>query len=325
MTLHPDDIFKVHSEKQFNEAALSLFLYQYKNNAVYKRYVDLLKCRPADVRFYKEIPFLPIQFFKTHILTTSGKQPPYFFESSGTIGLRSRHYYHDTRIYHQSFTTAFRLFYGELSQCPILALVPSYAERPSASLTFMLQEMIAENPFSESGFYHNREKELRDVLIQLKKEKKICILFGVSFALLDFVEKYSFDYPELIVIETGGMKGRRKEIVREALHKSLCKGFNVKAIHSEYGMTELFSQAYSKGNGVFYSPPWMKVLARDINDPLQILNNGHNGALNIIDLANVHSMAFIATEDIGTVAGDGSFTVSGRLDNSMARGCNLMV
>lgn len=317
-------IININTDKEFNELALQVFLFQYDNCQVYKQYVDLLKINPQNITQYSTIPFLPIEFFKSHIITTNFQKPVHFFESSGTSGAKSKHYYSSLDIYEESFTRCFELFYGLPEKFAIMALLPSYSENPNSSLIYMVNALIGKSHNKLSGFNNDNLSLLKKVLSELKTKHTPTLLIGVTFALLDFCEKFNIDFPELTVVETGGMKGRRKEMIREELHDALKKGFNVCEIHSEYGMTELFSQAYSKGNGIFACPPWMKVLTRDVYDPLSLSEN-NNGALNIIDLANVNSCSFIATEDIGTVFQDGTFTVSGRMDSSHLRGCNLLV
>lgn len=324
MTIPPSDIFNISDSKAFSKAALDIFQFQYIKNSTYKNYVDLLKIKPAQVTQTQDIPFLPIQLFKTQVVTSLRNKPAHFFESSGTGGDKSRHYYNSLKVYKESFMKCFELFYGNPADYSILALLPSYHDNTYSSLIFMVNELIKKSGRKHSGFYHKNEEALYQNILSLAQTNAPAILIGVSFALLGFCEKYTLKFPELIVIETGGMKGRRREIVREALHGYLCNGLGVNNIHSEYGMTELFSQAYSSGHGIFKCPPWLKVLTRDIDNPLSTSGFG-KGALNIIDLANIHSCAFIATEDVGTVNPDGSFTVSGRMDNTQLRGCNLLI
>ena len=317
-------IFNINNDIEFNKLSLQTFLFQYHNCLVYKQFVDLLKIKPSEVTDYREIPFLPIAFFKNHIITSLSLPPVCFFESSGTGGSKSKHYYKGLDIYEESFSRSFELFYGRPDEYAVLALLPSYSSNPHSSLIYMVDSLIGNSKHKFSGFYNDNFSLLHNVLSELKTIKTPTILIGVSFALLDLCRVHAIDFKELTVIETGGMKGKRKEMIREELHEVLCKGFNVSAIHSEYGMTELFTQAYSQGGGVFICPPWMKVLARDVYDPL-CLSENNSGALNIIDLANINSCSFIATEDLGNVFSDGSFTVLGRMDNSQMRGCNLMI
>ncbi|MDD3877386.1 MAG: acyltransferase [Bacteroidales bacterium] len=325
MTPKSKDIFSIQNGEAFNRMALTVFKFQYENIDIYRRFVQLLGIDCEAISNYMQIPFMPIEFFKKHKVFNTKNTESGYFESSGTGNVRSRHYFMDLNLYEESFTNCFELFYGSTDRFPILALLPSYSESPNSSLIYMVKKMITKGHFAVSGFYHGKENLLFKTLSTLSLEKKPVILIGVSFALLDFSEKFKINFPELIIIETGGMKGRRKEILREDLHISLSKAFNVEKIHSEYGMTELFSQAYSKSDGLFFCPPWMKVIARDNTSPLTLLEHGKIGALNIIDLANVFSCSFIATDDLGRVFNDGSFQVLGRTDSSENRGCNLMV
>jgi hypothetical protein len=306
--------------------ALELFRFQYATNALYRAYVDALKVAPASVQSISRIPFLPIQFFKTQRVVSGEFEPAVIFESSGTTTtVNSRHLVKDTGIYTRSFMEAFRLFYGDVKDFVVLGLLPSYLERQSSSLVYMVQEMIRRSGRPESGFYLYEHEKLAATLQDLEARRQPVLLIGVTFALLDFAEKYPMQLQHTIVMETGGMKGRREEWTREELHAFLCERLGVPAIHAEYGMTELLSQAYSKGKGIFYCPPWMKVLVRDENDPFQLYSENAAGVINVIDLANIHSCAFIATDDIGRIHADGGFEVMGRLDNSALRGCSLMV
>lgn len=321
-----DDIFNISNEKQFETVALSVFNYQFENNPVYRSYCDLLFKHPADTKRIEDIPFLPIQFFKTHHVICGDKQPDIVFSSSGTTGsVNSKHYVQDLTLYEESFTKAFELQYGKISDYVILGLLPSYLERSGSSLIYMVNHFIKNSPHPESNFYLNNLDELYKTLQHLEAKGKKTLLMGVSFALLDFVEQYQLKLKHTIVMETGGMKGRRTELVRTELHNQLCTGFGVDHIHSEYGMTELLSQAYSKGNGIFECPPWMKIFIRDTEDALTILPENKNGGINIIDLANLNSCAFIATQDLGKLQANGNFEVIGRFDHSDVRGCNLMV
>lgn len=306
--------------------ALELFRFQYATNALYRAYVDALKVDPASVQSISRIPFLPIQFFKTQRVVSGEFEPAVIFESSGTTTtVNSRHLVKDTGIYTRSFMEAFRLFYGDVKDFVVLGLLPSYLERQSSSLVYMVQEMIHRSGRPESGFYLYEHEKLAATLQELEARRQPVLLIGVTFALLDFAEKFPMQLQHTIVMETGGMKGRREEWTREELHAFLCERLGVPAIHAEYGMTELLSQAYSKGKGIFYCPPWMKVLVRDENDPFQFYSENAAGVINVIDLANIHSCAFIATDDIGRIHADGGFEVMGRLDNSALRGCSLMV
>lgn len=319
-----DQVFKITSHEEFQELSLQIFKYQFEENTTYRSYCDLLNIHSSDVKSINDIPFLPIQFFKQHEILSVKTPITHTFTSSGTTGsIVSKHHITDIDVYIESFTTAFNRFYGAHDEYVILALLPSYLERNGSSLVYMADYLIKKSKHPESGFYLNNLDDLEAQLITLDRSKKV-LLIGVSFALLDLVEKHQFDLKNTIIMETGGMKGRRKELIRHELHDILKKGFGVQAIHSEYGMTELLSQAYSKGNGVFNTPPWMDVLIRDPEDPLTLINNA-SGGINIIDLANYNSCAFIATQDLGKKFNDGSFEIIGRFDQSDVRGCNLMV
>jgi phenylacetate-coenzyme A ligase PaaK-like adenylate-forming protein len=323
----PERIFGVKDHDDFSEIALDIFKYQAEHNKVYSDYIRNLRIDIKSIRTPGEIPFLPIDFFKCHKITTGNATPVMVFESSGTTGLSTgRHYITDTQIYERSYLNAFRLFYGEPSEYLIAALLPSYVERENSSLVYMMTGLIKRSSNQFSGFYlDNAEQMLERISISKKQGKKI-ILLGVSFALLDIAERYSPDLTGVIVMETGGMKGRRKEMTREELHTALKKGFNLNNIHSEYGMTELLSQSYSKGEGLFFSPPWEKILIRDAYDPLSVIAEaGITGGISVIDLANINSCSFIATADLGRVHKDDSFEVLGRFDSSDIRGCNLLI
>lgn len=303
-----------------------MFRFQYEHNEVYHRFCSLLGRTPANVVSLTDIPFLPIEFFKTEKIYCADTPPEITFTSSGTTGSQtSRHFVKELSIYTESYRKGFELFYGDIEKYAVLALLPSYLERTGSSLITMVDDLIkrSKNPFS--GFYLNEYDLLAERLTSLDRSGQQVLLIGVSFALLDLVEKHSFSLKNTLVMETGGMKGRRKELVREELHATLCKGFGVEAIHSEYGMTELLSQAYSAGKGIYRCVPWMKVLVRDTNDALSYLPIGKTGGLNIIDLANKYSCSFIATQDLGKLHNDDTFEVLGRFDNSDIRGCNLMV
>ena len=319
-------VFNIKSKLQFEQLALQVFKHQFENNTVYRSFCDLLYKHPSDVKTIKDIPFLPIQFFKSHKVINSSNVIQETFTSSGTTGqLTSRHFVTDIALYEQSFRKGFKHFYGNIEDYVVLALLPSYLERDGSSLIYMVNDMINNSKQPESGFYLNDLESLKNTLINLESQDKKTLLIGVSFALLDFVERYQLKLKNTIVMETGGMKGKRKELIRTELHEILKQGFGVNTIHSEYGMTELLSQAYSKGNSLFKSPPWMQILSRDTEDALTIQHHGKTGGINIIDLANINSCAFIATQDLGKVYKDGSFEVLGRFDNSDIRGCNLMV
>jgi len=319
-------IFNIKNQIAFEDLSLQVFNHQFKNNRVYRSFCDLLYKHPSDVKTIRDIPFLPIQFFKSHNILSAKNSIETTFTSSGTTGdLTSKHHVTNLKIYEQSFTKAFQQFYGEVEDYVILALLPSYLEREGSSLIYMVNDMILQSKHSESGFYLNNICELKDTLIDLDAHNKKVLLIGVSFALLDLVETYQFKLKNTIIMETGGMKGRREEIIRADLHKKLKSGFGVETIHSEYGMTELLSQAYSKGEGVFNSPNWMRILTRDTEDALSILPQGKTGGINVIDLANINSCSFIATQDLGRTYKNGTFEVIGRFDNSDIRGCNLML
>jgi len=317
------DIFEIQTEQEFNDISLQIFRYQYEHNKIYQQFVNYLGVNINNIDHFKKIPFLPIEFFKSHKVYSSNSKPQTEFHSSGTTGsLTSKHFVADLNIYEESFTKGFELFYENPRDMRILALLPSYLEQGNSSLVYMVDHLIKQSQFPESGFYLNHSDKLAKIL---NEKNTPTILLGVTYALLDLVEKYEINNPNLIVMETGGMKGRRKEMIREDLHKTLTKHFNVNSIHSEYGMTELLSQAYSKGEGKFNTPPWMKVLIRDTNDPLSLLGNNKTGGINVIDLANIYSCSFIATQDLGKLHHDNSFEVLGRFDTSDIRGCNLMV
>ena len=315
-------LFKSSSTYNFNQKAIEIFKFQYNNNSVYSQYCDLINVDIKSVREIKDIPFLPIQFFKNYTVSSFNKHT-HSFKSSGTGGKRSVHYIKDINIYIQSFTQCFEENFGSINNTVFLGLLPSYIEQGNSSLIYMVDYLIQKSNRKESGFYLNDYKKLYDLILKLEKSEKKIILIGVSYALLDFIENFSLKAENLVIIETGGMKGRRKEITREELHDKLKKGFNSNNIKSEYGMTELLSQAYSNRNGIFKSPSWLKVLVRDINNPLSVNLQG-KGALNFIDLANINSCSFIASDDIGEVYQNSSFKVLGRLSNSEIRGCNLM-
>lgn len=319
-------VFNIHSEFDFKQAALTVFKHQFKNNKVYRSFCDLLYIHPSSISKIEEIPFLPIEFFKTKKILSSSDKIKETFSSSGTTGsITSKHLVTDLSWYETSYLKGFDYFYGDIKDYVVLALLPNYLERKGSSLVYMVADLIEKSTHPESGFYLNNLDELAKKLIELDKKGQKILLIGVSFALLDLIEKQQFILKNTIIMETGGMKGRRKELIRTELHQVLSNGFGVQHIHSEYGMTELLSQGYSKGNGIFNCPPWMRVLIRDTEDALTILPNQKNGGVNIIDLANYNSCSFIATQDLGKVHTDTSFEIIGRFDNSDIRGCNLMV
>ena len=321
-----DQIFNIQTEEDFKKTALAVFKHQFTHNRVYRSFCDLLYIHPSDITLVEEIPFLPIQFFKTKQLLSSTQEVQEVFTSSGTTGsVTSKHLVTDISWYEKSYLKGFEHFYGPIEEYVILALLPNYLERKGSSLIYMVNDLINRSEQPESGFYLHNLSELAETLIDLDGKGKKVLLIGVSFALLDLIEKYQFNLSNTVVMETGGMKGKRKELIRAELHELLKKGFGVSVIHSEYGMTELLSQGYSKGNGIFHCPPWMRVLTRDTEDALTLLPKEKSGGMNIIDLANYNSCAFIATQDLGKVYNDLSFEIIGRFDNSDIRGCNLMV
>ncbi|RTZ09395.1 acyl transferase [Flavobacterium sp. GSP6] len=362
------DIFAISSQKQFEKIALKVFRFQYENNLVYQEFCDFLKTDPHKVKSLQQIPFLPIQFFKSHEVVSNTNPIQETFTSSGTtspvahkggnldkkvIPITSKHLVTDVTLYEESYRKGFSEFYGNIEDYVVLALLPSYLEREGSSLIYMVKDLIELSNHPESGFYLHNHDELIAKLIALDLAGQNVILIGVTFALLDLIEtfnekssfldkkkkvrddlgqttelsekKHSFQLQHTIIMETGGMKGKRKEMIREELHEQLCKGFGVSAIHSEYGMTELLSQAYSLGNGVFECPSWMQILVRDTEDALTYIPDGKTGGINVIDLANINSCSFIATQDLGKKNPNNSFEVLGRFDNSDIRGCNLMV
>lgn len=313
------------NEHNFEGIALQLFHFQAVNNPIYSQYLQYLQCNLEEVRLLKDIPFLPISFFKSHIVKTGYWQPESTFSSSGTTGMvTSKHEMLDIAWYLSLSEQIFTQFYGPPADYHFLALLPSYMERKGSSLIAMVENLIRKSESEHSGFYLNNHDELIKKLTSLSGNERKTILWGVSFALLDLAEAYEVDLSNCIVIETGGMKGRRRELIRDELHGFISSRFNVPVIHSEYGMTELMSQAYSKGNGYYQGPSWMKVLVRDINDPFSTTEI-KTGQIKIIDLANFHSCAFIETQDLGQMHQIGSFEILGRLDNSDVRGCNLLV
>jgi phenylacetate-coenzyme A ligase PaaK-like adenylate-forming protein len=320
------DIFTISNQKQFDKIALKVFRFQYENNLVYREFCNFLKTDVQKVKSIEQIPFLPIQFFKSHSVISSTNPIETTFTSSGTTGMiTSKHLVTDLGIYEESYRKGFSQFYGNIEDYVVLALLPSYLEREGSSLIHMVDDLIQLSNQDESGFYLHNYDELIAKLIQLDHAGQNVILIGVTYALLDLVEKHSFQLENTIIMETGGMKGKRKEMIREELHLELCNGFGVKSIHSEYGMTELLSQAYSLGEGIFECPSWMQIMVRDTEDALSYVREGKTGGINVIDLANINSCSFIATQDLGKKYSNGSFEVLGRFDHSDIRGCNLMV
>ncbi|MGJ8760119.1 MAG: acyl transferase [Polaribacter sp.] len=319
-------IFNIRNQEEFKQAALAVFKHQFKNNKVYRSFCDLLYIHPSDVTKVEEIPFLPIQFFKSRKVLSSLEEIEETFTSSGTTGsLTSKHFVTDINLYKESYLKGFAHFYGNIEDYVVLALLPNYLERNGSSLVYMVDDLIQKSNNTESGFYLDNIEELAKKLVELDKKGQKTLLIGVSFALLDLIEMQQFNLKNTIIMETGGMKGRRRELIRAELHQLLQSGFGVSEIHSEYGMTELLSQGYSNGNGVFDTPPWMKILTRDTEDALTIQQVEKTGGINVIDLANYNSCAFIATQDLGKVHQNGTFEIIGRFDNSDIRGCNLMV
>lgn len=319
-----EEIFSIKNEKEFEKTALKVFQFQAENNEVYKNFLDFLNVNTSEINSLDKIPFLPIRFFKEFEIVSGNHLAEKIFTSSGTTGSRtSKHFVTDLSLYRESLRYGFKHFYGEISDYTIFALLPSYLEREGSSLIDMVEFWIGQS--GSGGFYLYNHDELFQNLLEHEKSGKKAILIGVSFALLDFVEKFKLNLKNTIVMETGGMKGRKEEITREELHKILRDGFGVNEIHSEYGMTELLSQAYSKGNSRFRAPNWMRILIRDTEDPLTLLSQCKTGGINVIDLANLNSCSFISTDDLGKIHPDDSFEILGRFDNSDVRGCNLMV
>ena len=320
------DIFSISSQKQFEKTALKVFRYQYENNLVYQAFCDFLKVEKGNVKSMEQIPFLPIQFFKSHEVVSNGNPIQETFVSSGTTGMiTSKHLITDVSLYEESYRNAFSEFYGNIEDYAVLALLPSYLEREGSSLIYMVQDLITLSNNPNSGFHLNDYDALIKTLFELDNSGQNVLLIGVTYALLDLIEQQQFQLKNTIIMETGGMKGKRKEIIREELHEILCKGFGVASIHSEYGMTELLSQAYSLGHGFFECPNWMNILIRDTEDAMSYVASGKTGGINVIDLANINSCSFIATQDLGKKYPNNSFEVLGRFDNSDIRGCNLMV
>lgn len=319
-----ESLFKVNAEN-FEKHALQLFIFQANYNPIYKQYIGNINIKPENINSLENIPFLPIEFFKTQTVKTLNWESEVVFESSGTTGeIRSKHHIEDSEFYNQVSKKFFEDKYGKLKDLNVMALLPSYLERENSSLVAMVSYFIKESESVYSGFYLYNVDELVENIIELKDKSKPIILIGVSFALLDLAERLKSNFSDVIVMETGGMKGRREELTRDELHSVLKESFSIKAVHSEYGMTELLSQAYGKEDGIFEPPPWMKVLIRDPNDPFNLTDQDRTGGVNIIDLANIHSCAFVETQDLGRKIGTDRFTILGRFDNSDIRGCNLL-
>ena len=319
-----EKIFNIQNEIEFEKLALDIFDYQIKNNQTYADYAALILKGLNPSSIY-EIPFLPIHFFKTEQIICKGRGIEKIFLSSGTQGQQSKHLVSDISLYQNSYIKSFKLFYKDISKYCILSLLPNYRERGDSSLIYMVDDLILKSNHTQSGFYLNDYEGLSNILRKLEEKGQKTILFGLSSALLNLSEKFPQELKNTIIIETGGTKGNRKEILKEELHKKLKSKFSLKKIHSEYGMTELLSQSYSKENGIFKSPPWKKIIIRDINDPLSIVGNNKTGGINIIDLANIYSCPFIATDDLGKTFKDGSFRLLGSFDNANVRGCNLLL
>ena len=318
------EIFDIKNDAEFEMLALSIFDYQMESNSIYAPYAALILKGKAPNNIF-EIPFLPISFFKTEQIICQGRAVEEVFLSSGTSGDQSKHLVSDISLYRESYLKAFELFYGDITQYCILSLLPNYREREGSSLIYMVDDLISKSKHEQSGFYLNDYESLSMRLQKLEKEGQKTILFGVSYALLDLAEQFPQKLEHTIIIETGGTKGKRKEMLKEELHQNLKAAFSLEVIHSEYGMSELLSQSYSNGEGIFKSPAWKKVLIRDTNDPLSIIGDNKTGGINVIDLANIYSCPFIATQDLGKTFEDGTFTVLGRFDNSDLRGCNLLL
>ena len=319
-----EEIFNIHSEEEFVKICLQIYELQMDNNPIYSAYSQII-LKGKSPKKLEEIPFLPIEFFKTEQIICVTQKIEEIFLSSGTTGNQSKHLVSDLSIYENSFQNAFQLFYGDITDYCILSLLPNYREREGSSLIYMVDDLIKRSNHPKSGFYLNNYKEVSETILELEKNGQKTLLIGVSYALLDLAKDYPMNLENTIIMETGGTKGKRKELLKEELHKILKETFSLDSIHSEYGMTELLSQSYSEGDNIFKTPPWKKVLIRDVNDPLTILGKNRSGGINIIDLANIYSCPFIATQDLGRLHEDESFSVLGRFDNSDVRGCNLLV
>lgn len=317
-------IFQIHSEKEFEELAIQLFNYQMRHNPIYTAFASAV-LKGKTPKKLNEIPYLPIELFKTERIICQGQNAETIFLSSGTGGIRSKHLITDLEIYKRSFRKSFQQFYGNISDYCILSLLPNYRENQSSSLIFMIEDLIKESKHPNSASFWDDYTALNKTLLELEKNRQKTILFGVSYALLDMAKLFPQRLEHTTIIETGGTKGNRKHITKEELHQILKNAFILQNIHSEYGMTELLSQSYSQGDGIFYSPPWKKVLIRDINDPFSIVDDYKTGGINVADLANLFSCPFIATQDLGKTYADGGFSVLGRFDNADVRGCNLLM
>ncbi len=320
------DIFNISDAGKFETEALKIFRHQAKNNKVYKQFLDLLKIDSLSIHKVEEIPFIPVDFFKSHRILSNDRKVQRIFSSSGTTGaIQSKHFVTDLTIYEESFKRGFEYFYGNVRNYTILALLPGYLERQGSSLIYMVDHLIKESNSKDSGFYLNELDALSQLLTRLDSQGEKVLLIGVTHALLDLIQDRKFELTNTIVMETGGMKGKRKELIRSELHKILSDGFGPINIHSEYGMTELLSQAYSLGAGIFETPPWMKIFIRDPEDPFQMIDQGRTGGINVVDLANINSCSFIATQDLGRKIDEDKLEILGRFDHSDIRGCNLMV
>lgn len=321
-----EKLFSLRTIEEFEGFCLKTFRNQYEHTRIYQEYVDAIQVDPGLVSSVSDIPFLPISFFKSHEVITEGLAPEIVFRSSGTSGSEtSRHLVADLKLYRQSYSLGFQHFYGNPENYCFLALLPSYLEREGSSLILMMEDLIARSQYSQSGFYLNEYETLARLLVHNQNNRIPTVLLGVSYALLDLAEQYPIPIPDVIIMETGGMKGRRAEMSKTTMHRVLCSAFQTETIHSEYGMTELLSQAYSKGRGKFQTPPWMRILIRDSYDPFALVSIGSTGGINVIDLANQKSCSFIQTDDLGRQNEDGSFEILGRMSASQIRGCNLLL
>ncbi len=319
-------ILSISSSQEFEKYSIEIFNYQFEKNTIYREFCRLTGKNSSNIRSSFEIPFLPIQFFKTHKIISSNQPIKKTFYSSGsTKNNLSKHHIIDLKLYEDCFLKIFTDFYGSPSQYNIIALLPTYLENKNSSLIYMVNKLIEKSENKHSEFYLDNYKKLKEKLLYLEEGDKKTILFGVSYALLNLIDFHKFKLKKTIIIETGGMKGKRKELIKSELHQMLKIGFGVKNINSEYGMTELISQAYSIHNEKFKSPPWMKIYIRESEDPMNIKTDNKSGGINIIDLANYNSCSFIATDDLGKLDKDGNFEILGRLDNSDQRGCNLLI
>ena len=322
--INPNLIFDIKTNHEFEDLAFKIFDYQIRKNDIYRKYSTLILKNKKPKKIC-EIPFLPISFFKSQKIISDKKQSQIIFKSSGTEGMRSSHHIADLNLYESVFKKIFISTYGNIESLCIIGLLPSYEENGDSSLIYMVDSLVKMTKNENSGFYNKDFEKLKSIIIKNESKKIKTIVLGVTYALLDFAKKFPMNLEHTTIIETGGMKGKRKELIKEEVHKILCSAFKLKNIHSEYGMTELLSQAYSKKDGVFQTPAWMKILIRDIYDPLSVTQNNSSGAINIIDLANVFSCPFIATNDTGVLISENMFKLNGRISNSDLRGCNLLV